>query len=147
MATVRFALVGVCYISQEHARLSGPPHHRDALGKERFLVSCACVPKPPGRACQEGGMHPSPFWVSALFWWWWSFPGNGYWLLVALLVLHIWLADLLVRCQGFKKFDQYLTFVVYVCSRKSTDHSPHTYHCCFTVVISFWIPSLIPFCC
>ena len=37
-------------------------------GKERFLVSCACVrwaccgrnavvPKPPDRACQEGGMH------------------------------------------------------------------------------------------
>ena len=38
MATVRFALVGVCYISEEHARLSGPPHHRDTLGKERFLV-------------------------------------------------------------------------------------------------------------
>ena len=43
MATVRFVLVGVCYISEEHARLSGPPHHRDTLGKERFLVSCACV--------------------------------------------------------------------------------------------------------
>ena len=28
-APVRFALVGVCYISEEHARLSGPPHHRD----------------------------------------------------------------------------------------------------------------------
>ena len=42
-ATVRFALVGVCYISEEHARLSGPPHHRDTLGKERFLVSCASV--------------------------------------------------------------------------------------------------------
>ena len=65
MATVRFALVGDCYISEEHARLSGLPHHRDTLGKERFLVSCACVrwaccgrnavvPKPPGRACQEG---------------------------------------------------------------------------------------------
>ena len=78
MATVRFALVGVCYISEEHARLSGHPYHRDTLGKERFLVSCACVrgaycgrnavvPKPPGRACQEGGMHPSPFWVSTLF--------------------------------------------------------------------------------
>ena len=39
-ATVRFALVGVCFISGEHARLSGPPHHRDTLGKERFLVSC-----------------------------------------------------------------------------------------------------------
>ena len=37
MATVRFALVGVCHISEEHARLSGPPHHRDTLGKERFL--------------------------------------------------------------------------------------------------------------
>ena len=43
MATVRFALVGGCYISKEHARLSGPPHHRDTLGKERVLVSCACV--------------------------------------------------------------------------------------------------------
>ena len=43
MATVRFSLVGVCYISEEHARLSGPSHHRDTLGKERFLVSCACV--------------------------------------------------------------------------------------------------------
>ena len=39
MASVRFALVGVCYISEEHARLSGPPHHRDTLGRERFLVS------------------------------------------------------------------------------------------------------------
>ena len=78
MVTVRFALIGVCYISEEHARLSGPPHHRDTLGKERFLVSCACVrwaccdrnavvSKPPGLACQEGGMHPSPVWVSALF--------------------------------------------------------------------------------
>ena len=38
MATVRFALVGVCYISEEHVRLSGPLHHRDTLGKERFLV-------------------------------------------------------------------------------------------------------------
>ena len=28
---MRFALVGVCYISEEHARLSGPPHHRDTL--------------------------------------------------------------------------------------------------------------------
>ena len=44
MATVRFALVGVCYISEEHARLSGPPHHRDTLGEGTiFLVSCACV--------------------------------------------------------------------------------------------------------
>ena len=75
MATVRFALVGVCYISGEHARLSGSPHHRDTLGKERFLVSCALGllwpersrAKPVGRACQEGGMNPSPFWVSALF--------------------------------------------------------------------------------
>ena len=33
MATVRFALVGVFYISEEHARLSGPPHHRDTLGE------------------------------------------------------------------------------------------------------------------
>ena len=97
MATVRFALVGVCYISEEHARLSGPPHHRDTFGEGTILVSCACVlwaccgrnavvPKPPGRACQEGGKHPSPVWVSTLFWWWWSFPGNGCWLMVALLV-------------------------------------------------------------
>jgi len=85
MATVRFALIGVCYISEEHARLSGPPHHRDTLEKERFLVSCACVrlaccgrnavvPKPSGLTCQEGGMHPSPVWA----WWWWSFPGSSY---------------------------------------------------------------------
>ena len=93
---VRFALVGVCNISEEHARLSGPPHQRDTLAKERFLVSCACVrwaccgrnavvPKSPGReeGDQEGGMHPSPVWVSALFWWWWSFPGNWCWLMVA----------------------------------------------------------------
>ena len=40
---MRFALVGVCYISEEHATLSGPPHHRDTLGKEHVLVSCACV--------------------------------------------------------------------------------------------------------
>ena len=33
MATVRFALVGVSYISEEHARLSGPPHHKDTLGE------------------------------------------------------------------------------------------------------------------
>ena len=33
MATVRFALVGVCFISEEHARLSGSPHHRDTLGE------------------------------------------------------------------------------------------------------------------
>ena len=113
MATVRFALVGVCCISEEHARLSGPPHHRNTLGEERILVSCACVrwaccgrnavvPKPPGRACQEGGMHPSPVWVSALFWWWWSFPGNGCWLMGALLVLSIWLADLLACFQRFR---------------------------------------------
>ena len=31
---VRFTLVGV---SEEHTRLSGPPHHRDTLGKERFF--------------------------------------------------------------------------------------------------------------
>ena len=43
MATVRFSLVGVCYISEEHGRLSGPPYHKDTLGQERFLVSCACV--------------------------------------------------------------------------------------------------------
>ena len=64
MATLRFALVGVCYISEEHAWLSGPPHHRDTLGKERFLVSCACVrlgccgrnavvPKPTGRPVKK----------------------------------------------------------------------------------------------
>ena len=68
MATVRFALVGVCFISEEHARLSGPTHYRDTFGKERLLVSCACVrraccgrnavvSKPHGRACQEGGMY------------------------------------------------------------------------------------------
>ena len=30
------------------------------------------------------------------------FPGNGCWLMVAFLVLRIWLADLLVRCQEFR---------------------------------------------
>jgi len=46
MATVRFALVGVCHISEEHGRLSGPPHHRDTLGKERFLgFLCMCAPQ------------------------------------------------------------------------------------------------------
>ena len=113
MATVRFALVGVCYISKEHAQLSGPPHHRNMLGKERFLFSCArvrwaccgrnaVVPTPPGRACQEGGMHPSPVWVSVLVWWWWYFPGSGCWLMVALLVIRIWLAGMLAHCQGFR---------------------------------------------
>ena len=43
MVTVRFALVGVYYISEEHARLSGPPHHRDTLGKEQFLFSFLCM--------------------------------------------------------------------------------------------------------
>ena len=72
MVTLRFALVGVCYISEEPVRLTDPPHNRNTLRKERILVSCACVhwaccgrnavvPKPPGRACQEGGMHSSPF--------------------------------------------------------------------------------------
>ena len=66
MATVRFALVGVWNISGEHARLSGPPHHRDTLGKELFFsVLCMCalsllwpersLAKPPGLVCQEGG--------------------------------------------------------------------------------------------
>ena len=44
MATVRFALVGVCYISEEHARLSGPPHHRDTLGEgTNFSFLCMCA--------------------------------------------------------------------------------------------------------
>ena len=44
MATVRFALVGVCYISEEHARLSGPPHHRDTLGEgTSFSFLCMCA--------------------------------------------------------------------------------------------------------
>ena len=47
------------------------------------------MPKQPGRACKEGGMHN-------------SFPGNRCWLMVALLVLRIWLADMLARCQGFR---------------------------------------------
>ena len=41
MATVRFALVGVCYISED-ARLSGPPHHRDSLG-EGTILSFLCM--------------------------------------------------------------------------------------------------------
>ena len=44
MATVRFALVGVCYISEEHAPLSGPPHHRDTLGEgTMFSFLCMCA--------------------------------------------------------------------------------------------------------
>ena len=44
MATVRFALVGVCYISEEHARLSGPPHHGDTLGEGTiFSFLCMCA--------------------------------------------------------------------------------------------------------
>ena len=44
MATVRFALVGVCYISEEHARLSGPLHHRDTLGEGTiFSFLCMCA--------------------------------------------------------------------------------------------------------
>ena len=77
-------------------------------GKEWFLVSCACVrwaccgrsavvPKPPGRACQEGGIHPSPFWVSALFWWWLSFPGNGCWLMVALLDYYMTMVSVILK--------------------------------------------------
>ena len=43
-AIVRFALVGVCYISEEHARLSGPPHHRDTLGEgTSFSFLCMCA--------------------------------------------------------------------------------------------------------
>ena len=44
MATVQIALVGVCYISEEHARLSGPPHHRDTLGEGTiFSFLCMCA--------------------------------------------------------------------------------------------------------
>ena len=44
MATVRFALVGVCYISEEHVWLFGPPHHRDTLGEGTiFSFLCMCV--------------------------------------------------------------------------------------------------------
>ena len=75
---------------------SSPQGHVD---EGTILVSCACVrwaycgrntvlPKPPGRVCQEGGMHPSPVWGSVLFWWWLSFPGNGCWLMVALRVVY-----------------------------------------------------------
>ena len=39
MATVRFALVGVCYIFEEHARLSGPPHLRDTLGEGTKFIT------------------------------------------------------------------------------------------------------------
>ena len=71
---------GWCLLPLWRTWLSGPPHHRYTLRKERFLVSCACVrwaccgrntdvPKSPGRACQESGMHPSHVCVSALFWW------------------------------------------------------------------------------
>ena len=60
-------LVGVCYISEEHARLSGPPHHRDTLGEGTifsFLCMCALSllwpersrAKTIWRACQDGGL-------------------------------------------------------------------------------------------
>ena len=60
-----------------------------------FLCMCALSLLWPERsrakttwpACQEGGVHPSPVRVSALFWWWWYFPGNVCWLTVALLAL------------------------------------------------------------
>ena len=54
MATVGSALVGVCYISEEHARLSGPPHHRDTLVKERFTVHVCVEPVVAGtQSCQN----------------------------------------------------------------------------------------------
>ena len=44
MATVQFALVGVCYIPEEHVWLSGPPHHRDTLGEgTTFSFLCMCA--------------------------------------------------------------------------------------------------------
>ena len=45
MASVRFAaLVGVCYISEEHARLSGLPSHRETLGEGTiFSFLCICA--------------------------------------------------------------------------------------------------------
>jgi len=45
MATVRFALVGVCYISEEHARLSGPPHRIMWMDGFRFGNSEHIVPE------------------------------------------------------------------------------------------------------
>ena len=39
---VRFALIGVCYISEEHARLSGPSHHRDTF-REGTIFSFLCM--------------------------------------------------------------------------------------------------------
>ena len=53
MATLRFALVCVCYISKEHARLSGRPHNRDTLGEGTifsFLCMCALSLMRPERS-------------------------------------------------------------------------------------------------
>ena len=47
---------GVCYISEEHAGLSGPPHHRDTLGEGTivsFLCMCALSLLWPERSCAK----------------------------------------------------------------------------------------------
>ena len=62
MATVRFALVGVCYISEEHARLSGPPHHKNTLGEGTiFSFLCMCALSLLWPECSRGKNHlPGP---------------------------------------------------------------------------------------
>jgi len=113
MATVRFALVGVCYISEEHARLSGPPHHRNTLVEGTnfsFLYMCALSLLWPERSRTKNTWPGlSRRWYASFsclgfsaVWWWWYFPGNGCLLMVALLVLSIWLAVLLVCFQRFR---------------------------------------------
>ena len=88
VASVRFALVGVCYISEEHARLSGPPHHRDTLGKERSVESVVAETQ----SCQNHLAGPVKKVVCILllsgFQRCFDDGGNGCWLMVALQSLH-----------------------------------------------------------
>ena len=81
-ATVRFALVGVCYIFEEHARLSGPPHHRDTLAKERFLVSCACVRHYTTNfiSCDKALVYswPSIDWINSICFFLFTGSSNGW---------------------------------------------------------------------
>ena len=81
---VRFALVGVGYISEEHARLSGPPHRRDTLGKERFLVFCACV---RWAYCGRNAVVPIPHGLSRR--WYASFSCLGF-SAVLMIVVYSW---------------------------------------------------------
>ena len=55
-ATVPFALVGVCYISEEHARLSGSSSPQGHVGEGTifsFLCMCALSLLWPERSCAK----------------------------------------------------------------------------------------------